>query len=132
MSANIILFDGYCNFCNFWVNFIIKRDKRKLFKFASLQSEKGKEILNRLNIQEKFTDNVILVKENDFFIKSTASLKILKQLSSPLKLFSFFLIVPVTIRDFIYDLLALNRYKIFGKRKYCRIPGKNEYDRFLS
>ena len=131
MDEKIILFDGYCNFCSFWVNFIIKSDLKKRFKFSCIQSDGGREILQRKGIKENITETVILLEGNNYFTKSTASLKIIHDLSFPVNLLSLFLIIPSPVRDFLYDLIAKNRYKIFGKRNNCRIPSGSEKERFL-
>lgn len=127
----IILFDGYCNFCNFWVDFVIKRDKKNIFKFTGLQSRTGREILTRFNLDANAPDTVILTEKSDYYIKSAACLNILKCLSSPLKIMYVLIILPAPIRDYFYELIARNRYKIFGKRKNCRVPSAAEKTRFL-
>lgn len=128
---NIILFDGVCNFCNASVQFIIKRDPRATFKFASLQSEIGNKLQQTYNIPEN-EDSLILIENDTFYIKSTAALRISKQLSYAWKLFYLFIIVPKPIRDWCYNLLAKNRYRIFGKTDICMIPNDEERKRFLS
>lgn len=129
----IILFDGVCNFCNNAVNFIIDRDKQGKFAFASLQSEIGVEIIKKhdLNVRHKDLDSIILVKNNQVYIKSMAALEIARELDGGWPLFYAFIIVPSIIRDFFYDLLAKYRYKLFGKSESCRIPTTHIRDRFL-
>ncbi len=131
MDKKIILFDGYCNFCNFWVDFVIKKDKNKIFKFAGIQSGRGQELLQSQNIKVT-PDTVILIEKGQHFTKSTASLRILGNLAFPVKFISYFLIIPRSVRDFIYDLIARHRYKLFGKMDYCRMPSESEKDRFLT
>jgi len=130
-SYSIILFDGVCNFCNYWVNFIIDRDVRNNFKFAALQSEKGNELLEKFNLPKNDFDSFILISKDKVYKKSAAALTIAKQLQGWIKIFSIFKILPVFITDLIYDLIAKNRYKIFGKRKACRIPTAEEKAKFL-
>ncbi len=127
----IILFDGVCNFCNFWVNFIIDRDKNDAFRFAALQSESGQQILKQLKLSTNDFDTFILVDGQDYYIKSTAALLISKHLQGLWKLLFVFIIIPGPIRNFIYDLIAINRYKIFGKRDGCRIPDEEEKRKFI-
>jgi predicted DCC family thiol-disulfide oxidoreductase YuxK len=130
-ELNIILFDGICNFCNFWVDFIIKRDKDKIFKFASLQSDAGKRIVEKYLIYKQDIESIILIKGEDYFIKSEAALEIVKELNSAWKIFYIFKVIPLPLRDFIYDLIAKNRYAIFGKRDLCRVPSEEEKSRFV-
>ena len=129
----IVLFDGVCNFCNSAVNFIIDRDKHGKFAFASLQSEIGIEIIkeHRLNARHKDLDSIILVKNNQVYIKSRAALEIARELDGGWPFFYVFIIIPPFILDFFYDLLAKYRYKLFGKSETCRIPTQEVRDRFL-
>lgn len=117
-----ILFDGVCNLCNGVVKFITKRDKNKKFSFLSLQSEEGKKILSRYNINALETDSIVYVKNNQAYIKSRAVLKIAGDLSGIYKIFIVFKIFPVFINDYFYDFVAKNRYKFFGKNDTCEIP----------
>ena len=80
-TSNIVLFDGVCNFCNFWVNFIIDRDVKNIFKFAPLQSEAGKKLTEKFSINIKDIDSVILIKDGKYFAKSEAALRIAKELT---------------------------------------------------
>lgn len=128
----IILFDGVCNFCNFWVNFVIDNDKKDTFRFAALQSEKGQLLLQKLKLNTSDFDTFVLIVSNKYFTKSTAALKISKELSSIVKIFYIFIFFPKPIRDFIYDLIAKNRYKFFGKKEVCRIPTDKERAKFLN
>lgn len=130
-KQKIILFDGVCNFCNFWVNFILDRDKNDLFKFAALQSKLGNEILKKFNMDNSSLESVILLDGESVYSKSTAALKIAKELSGPVKILYPLLILPKFLRDFFYDLIAKNRYKIFGKKDVCRIPTEEEKVKFL-
>ena len=130
-DKEIILFDGVCNFCNFWVNFVIKRDKKDLFRFASLQSEKSIELTSKFNFNALKQDTFILIKGDKFYTKSTAALMVCKELSSPIKILFPLIIVPKIFRDFVYDLIARNRYKLFGKRESCRIPTEQDKLKFF-
>lgn len=126
----IILFDGICNFCNSSVRFIIDRDPKGVFHFASLQSEIGQELLEKHNIP-KMTDSLVLVDEQQAYIESTAALKVSTKLTWPWKAFGLFLIIPKPLRDSIYRMIAKNRYKWFGKQESCMLPSENIRDRFL-
>lgn len=130
-EKQIILFDGVCNFCNFWVNFVIKRDKKNLFRFAVLQSEKAKELTSRLNIDISNFDTFFLIVGEKFYIKSTAALMVCKNLHDPIKILYPFIILPKIFRDLFYDIIAKNRYKLFGKRDICRTPTEAEKVKFL-
>ena len=129
----IVLFDGVCNFCNGAVNFIIDRDKQGKFAFASLQSEIGMEIIKKydLVVRYKDLDSIILVKNNQVYIKSRAALEIARELDGGWPLFYMFIIFPSFILDFFYDLLAKYRYKLFGKSETCRVPTSDIRNRFL-
>ncbi|MBE4910221.1 thiol-disulfide oxidoreductase DCC family protein [Bacillus luteolus] len=126
----IILFDGECNFCDQSVQFIIKRDPKGDFKFASLQSETGKELLSKYNAS-KSIDSIILIEDGHCYYKSSAALRICKKLKGAWKLLYLFIILPRPLRDFFYDIIARNRYKWFGKNESCRIPSPEERKRFL-
>ena len=127
----IILFDGICNFCNFWVNFILDRDKRDIFRFAALQSDAGQELLQKLRLKTTDFDTFILIDGETYFSKSTAAIRIAKNLSGPIKIFYLLIYLPKFLRDLFYEMIAKNRYKFFGKRVTCRIPGDEEKMRFL-
>ena len=131
-NHHIILFDGVCNFCNFWVNFIMNRDKNDIYKFAAMQSESGQKLLQEFKLNVSDFDTFVLIVNDKHFTKSTAALKISKNLRSVVKLLYPLIILPGPIRDFFYDLIAKNRYKFFGKRDICRIPSENERDKFLN
>lgn len=126
----IILFDGECNLCSFWVKYTLERDKKDIFRFASLQSKIGKKYLNQLNIKAN-TNTVILIEEDRYFRKSTVALHVLKNLGGIQSIFYGFIIIPTFIRDFFYDLIAKHRYQLFGT-KACELPlNKNYAHKFL-
>lgn len=124
-NYHIILFDGECNWCSFWVKFVIKRDKKDLFRFASLQSEIGRIIIKKYKINSHI-DSVILIENKQASIKSTAALRILKMLGGFPSLFYAFIIVPKFLRDGVYDLITKYRYKIFGTST-CTLPTDDHY-----
>ena len=130
-NSNIILFDGVCNFCNFWVNFIMKRDVKKKFKFASLQSEAGIRLSEKYSVKKEDIDSVILIEDDKYFIKSEAVLKIVKELTLSWRMLHCLKIFPLFLRNFVYDVLAKNRYILFGKKDSCRIPTEEEKSRFI-
>lgn len=129
----IILFDGVCNLCNTSVNFILKKDVYNKFIFTSLQSDAAKNLLLQFNdkIIKNNLDSILLIYKNKVYNKSTAVLYILKNLHFPYNLGFIFIIIPKFIRDYIYDVIARNRYKWFGRKETCRIPTKEELNKFL-
>lgn len=128
----IILFDGVCNFCNSSVNFIIKHDKNNFFKFAALQSEKGKELLKRYNIESERLGSIVLIENGKAFTKSSAALIITKHLNGLYPLLYSFIIIPPFIRNAVYNLIARNRYKWFGKKESCMIPSEKMKEKFMN
>ena len=130
-NHHIILFDGVCNFCNFWVNFIIYRDKNDTYQFAAMQSDSGQNLLKEFKLNTDDFDSFVLIVNDKQYTKSTAALMISKNLKSIVKLLYPLIILPEAFRDFFYNLIAKNRYKLFGKRDVCRIPTENEKKKFL-
>lgn len=131
-NKKIILFDGICNFCNDAVLKIINYDKKNQFIFTSLQSETGKKITNHLGINTSKIDSIILYEpEVAYYIKSTAALKIMISFGGLWKISKALFIFPESIRNIIYDFIAKNRYKWFGKKETCMIPSKEIQEKFL-
>ncbi|MGV8947003.1 MAG: thiol-disulfide oxidoreductase DCC family protein [Lutibacter sp.] len=130
-SKSIILFDGVCNLCNASVNFIIKHDKKNQFLFASFQSDAAKEILLQFNLKNLNEKSVILIETGKVYDKSTAALKIAKQLKGGFKLLYGFIFVPKFLRDWVYNFLANHRYNWFGKRESCMVPSPELKNKFL-
>lgn len=126
----IILFDGECNFCDKSVQFIIKRDPKGYFKFASLQSDIGIKLLEKYNASPDL-DSFVLIDGNNCFFKSSAALRVCKNLKGFWKLPYLLLIVPKPIRDIFYGIIAKNRYKWFGTKDSCMLPSPEERKRFL-
>ncbi|KAA0948659.1 thiol-disulfide oxidoreductase DCC family protein [Sporosarcina sp. ANT_H38] len=127
----IILFDGVCNFCDASVQFIIKRDPAAHFLFTSLQSEKGQELTKKYAIPED-VDSLVLIENGKAFTKSSAALRIAKKLDGLWHLFFLFILVPRRIRDVVYDFIATNRYKWFGKKEdACMLPSPEQRKRFI-
>lgn len=126
----IILFDGECNFCDRSVQFIIKRDPKGHFKFASLQSDIGKELLNEHKLPKNI-DSMVLLDNNHCYVKSSAALRICKNLKGAWKLLYLLLVVPKSFRDLFYEIISCNRYKWFGKKDICHLPSQEIRKRFL-
>lgn len=128
----VILFDGVCNLCNNSVLFIIKRDPKAKFKFASLQSELGKSQLEKFGLPVTELNSVLLIKDGKLFQKSNAALEIAKHLGGGWPVFYVFKLVPVFLRDGFYNWIARNRYRWFGKKDACMIPTPELKSRFLA
>ena len=127
----IIIFDGVCNLCNSSVSLIIKHDKKNYFRFATLQSVAGKKLLNKFNITNLPNESFVLIENNKAYIRSTAALRITKHLNKLYPLLYGFIIIPSPIRNFIYNYIARNRYKWFGKKDQCMIPSDELRSKFL-
>lgn len=128
--SGIILFDGVCNFCNSSVQFIIKRDPTGYFKFASLQSETGQQLLKQYRFSKEI-DSLVVIEKQKVYIKSSAALHICRKLTGFWRFFSILKVVPPIIRDYFYDMFAKNRYHWFGKRDSCILPTAEMKKRFL-
>jgi predicted DCC family thiol-disulfide oxidoreductase YuxK len=131
MPHPLILFDGVCNFCSFWVRFVIKRDPEKRFRFASLQSGVGQQILREIGLPSGEFNTVILVDGGKHYTKSSATLNIARRMKGLWPLLFMFIVIPSPIRDFFYDIIARNRYRWFGKKESCLVPTPDFEDRFL-
>ncbi len=130
-ESNIILFDGVCNFCNSAVNIVIKHDEKAMFKFAAQQSEIGIALLEKCNIGEGDMNSIVLIQGDQAYFKMDAVIHICQLLTGWPRIFILFKYLPRFLRNSLYDMVANNRYKIFGKRKECRIPDNNIKARFL-
>ncbi|MFY4775456.1 thiol-disulfide oxidoreductase DCC family protein [Metabacillus sp. RGM 3146] len=130
-SKPILLFDGVCNFCDSTVQLILKYDNKEEFQFAALQSDAGQHLLKEHKLPLKNFDSLVVIEENCCYLKSSAALRIIKNLSGFWKLLYVFIIIPRPIRDFFYGIIAKNRYKWFGQKESCRIPSPEERKRFL-
>ena len=126
----IILFDGVCLFCQKSVQFIIKRDKKAVFQFASLQSSIGRKMLQEHRVPTN-ENSLILLEDGCYYSKSTAALKVSKHLTHFWRLLYLFIIVPKPIRDFVYNFIAHHRYKLLNENTTCMIPTPEIRKRFL-
>jgi len=127
----IILFDGECNLCTGSILFIIKRDPKEYFRFATLQTEIGKMILRENNINPHQVDSIILVEKGKVYYRSDAVIKISRRLKGVWSVYYIFIIIPPVIRNFFYDLVARNRYRWFGKQPKCFVPDQKFRNRFI-
>jgi predicted DCC family thiol-disulfide oxidoreductase YuxK len=131
-NKKIILFDGVCNLCDNVVQFIIKRDKKDIFRFVALQSELGQEIINYLGVDRSKTDSIILYEPGHaYYYKAEAALKIAKELGGIFLLMMIFTILPKSLSNRMYDYVARNRYKWYGKKEECMIPTPEMKSKFL-
>ena len=121
-KGSILLFDGVCNLCDSLVGFVIRHDRSKKIIFSSLQSENGKSLLAQYGLPAGYLKSVVYIKENKYYTRSSAVLNILKDLGGGWSLFYGFIIIPVFIRDFLYNIIAGIRYRIFGKKISCLTP----------
>jgi len=134
MPNNIILFDGVCNFCNTWVDILLRIDRRKQFKFAPLQSDVGKKLLASIGKEADDISSVLLIKSDlTFYDKSRCVIKVVEELGPFAGTFSGMVekTVPARLRDGIYDTVAENRYNFLGKRTECRCSDPSFADRFV-
>jgi predicted DCC family thiol-disulfide oxidoreductase YuxK len=127
----LLLFDGVCNWCNAWVSFVIVHDPDGQFKFATLQSEQAKRILDDLNLSANDYQTFLLLEGCRVYTKSTAALRIIRHLSRWWPLFYLGVLVPPPIRDVVYDFVARHRYRWMGRAATCRVPTQTERDRFV-
>jgi len=127
----LIIFDGYCNLCSGLVQFLINRDKKDYFRFLSLQSDLTQKILASHKIPVNYNESIILIIENKLFFKSDAVLKITDKLGRFWVIFKVLRIIPKPMRDFLYDLVAKYRYKIFGKKQICMVSSENYRYKFI-
>ncbi|MDT0690182.1 thiol-disulfide oxidoreductase DCC family protein [Salegentibacter sp. F188] len=131
-NKKIVLFDGVCNLCDGAVKFIIEHDKKDVFRFASLQSEFGQKLIAERGLDPEELDSVVLIEPGvAYYRKSTAALEISRELSGGYSLLKNFLLLPEGFRDLIYDFVANNRYKWYGKKESCMIPTPELKAKFL-
>lgn len=128
---NVILFDGVCNLCNSAINFVIDRDKNDQYKFAALQSDYGQQYLEGNHQPLENFESIVYIENGEIYEKSTAALRIARNLNGAWPVLYAFIIVPKFIRDAVYNFIANNRYKFFGKRDQCRVPTPELKAKFL-
>jgi len=126
-----ILFDGVCNLCSGFVVFTIKRDPDAKFKFASLQSNEGGNLQKEFGIDPDNIKTMVLVENDNYYLKSDAVLRIFKHLDGMWFILFYLIYIPRPIRNFVYDLVANNRYRWFGKKDVCMLPTPELKKRFL-
>ncbi|MFC4543279.1 thiol-disulfide oxidoreductase DCC family protein [Halosolutus amylolyticus] len=127
----IVLFDGVCNLCNGFVQFLVPRDTEEQFYFASLQSEVGTQLLADHGLPTDELESIVLIEGDDCYVKSDAVIRIATILGGIYALLAPFRVVPRSIRDGLYDFVAANRYRMFGKKEQCLMPTGDVQERFL-
>jgi len=131
IPEHLLLFDGVCVLCNRSVQFVIKRDKSRKFRFASLQSDFGSKVLDGFNLDKTLTDSVIYVRSGNVYTQSDAALRIAKTFGGFWKMSVVFFIFPRFLRNIVYDFIARNRYRWFGKTESCMMPDDSVTDLFI-
>ncbi|QLG63225.1 thiol-disulfide oxidoreductase DCC family protein [Halorarum salinum] len=126
----VLLFDGVCNLCNGIVRFVVRFDDAGTFRFAPLQSAVGRALLERHGIDAGEFDSFVLVEGDEAYEKSTAALRVARGLDGPWPLFRPLLFLPERLRDATYDLVAANRYRVFGRTDECQLPPPELRERF--
>lgn len=129
--TSVIIFDGVCHLCNASVDFVMKRDQKRMFRYTANQMEAGQKILRDNGINPDQIETVYLYENGTLYDKSSAALRIARKLGFPYNLAFGFIIVPAFIRNIVYNLIAKNRYKWFGKKETCRLPTAEERSLFL-
>jgi predicted DCC family thiol-disulfide oxidoreductase YuxK len=127
----VVLFDGVCNVCSAWVQFLIARDPHARFRLASLQSPPGQAILAWCGLPTDEFDTMVFVEGGKAYFKSTAFLRVVRHFPWPWPLLSLAVAMPAFLRDWVYDRVALNRYALFGRREMCLVPTPDIRKRFL-
>lgn len=130
-QSPVILFDGICNLCCGWVRFLIRRDKSRKFRFASIQSDAGKKLLDSAGLNHIDPETIVYLKDKQFYQESSAVLEILSDLGGIWKAAALFQLIPKAVRNGIYRFIARNRYRIFGTRSSCLMPTPENAKRFL-
>jgi predicted DCC family thiol-disulfide oxidoreductase YuxK len=128
----VLLFDGICNLCNGMVAFVIARDPGARFRFGALQSDAARTLLSRVSAPQPLPDSIVLLEDGRIYTKSTAAIRIARGLRFPWPLVGVFLVVPRPVRDWVYDAVARNRYRWFGRRDVCMMPTADLQRRFIS
>lgn len=130
-GKKILLFDGVCNLCDGFVQFLLKRDKKAIYVFASLQSDMAKQLLEKHQVVDNGLETVVLIDGEQVYTHSDVALEVAKDLGGFYRVFSPLKILPKSFRNRIYDWVANNRYRWFGKKESCMLPKREWRSRFL-
>lgn len=131
VNQRVVLFDGVCKLCNGWAKFLIKHDQQQLFRLASVQSAEGQAILQYFDLPLDHFDTMAYVDNGRLFVRSTAVLQIVALLPAPWSWLTGLRLCPRPLRDWCYDRIALNRYRLFGRYEHCLLPSADHAKRFL-
>src|SRR5690348_6876242 len=131
MPNSIILFDGICNLCNGFVQFVIRHDKKNKFLFGSLQSDAAKKLLEPFHFPVEESKTIVLIEDGELFMRSRAVLRIASQLDGAWKLSAAFYIFPSFISDAVYNIISKYHYRFFGKKDSCMVPAPELRSRFI-
>lgn len=130
-GERVVLFDGVCKLCNGWAKFLIRHDQQQLFRLASVQSAEGQAILQYFGLPLDHFDTMVYVEDGQLLVRSSAVLRILALLPAPWRWLAWLRLCPAPLRDWCYDRIALNRYRLFGRYDSCLIPSADHAKRFL-
>lgn len=130
-GERVVLFDGVCKLCNGWAKFLIRHDARRQFRLASVQSPQGQALLAWYGLPTDRFDSMALIDEQGLHLRSTALLRILAHLPQPWRALAWLRLIPRWLRDWFYDRIALNRYRLFGRYEVCLLPSADHAERFL-
>jgi len=131
MAQNILLIDGECMLCQRITRFVVRHDEQKIFMFASLQSDAGKHLLRRYGMQEDYRDTFVLIQNKRHYTRSGAALRVCRELGGVWRSLYAFIVIPPLLRDFVYNIVAANRYRWFGKSDQCMLPAPELRSRFI-
>ncbi|MDQ0638080.1 putative DCC family thiol-disulfide oxidoreductase YuxK [Pedobacter sp. W3I1] len=132
MDQPVIFFDGVCNLCNASVQFVIAHDRKDQFKFTALQGDYAREVLPKFNADSEKLNTILLLKDGKIYTKSSAALRVARKLNGLIPLLYAFLLVPKFIRDWVYDIIAKNRYQWWGKQESCWVPTPELKSKFIA
>jgi predicted DCC family thiol-disulfide oxidoreductase YuxK len=131
-GERVVLFDGVCKLCNAWVRFLIRHDPQQRFRLASVQSVQGQALLAWFGLPTERFDTMALIEEGELLVRSDALLRIVAQLPGSWRFLAWLRIIPRPVRDWCYDRIALNRYRLFGRYDSCLLPSADHARRFLN
>ena len=128
---NVVLFDGVCRLCSAWARFLIRFDRQCQFKLATVQSPQGQALLQHHGLPTSYYDSMVLIENGQLYTQSTAFLRVMKRLRWPWPLLYLAWLIPAPLRNWLYDRIALNRYRLFGRYQQCVVPDKEALSHFL-
>ena len=130
-GESVVLFDGVCKLCNGWAKFLIRHDAQQTFRLASVQSSEGQALLRWFALPTDRFDTMVYIERGELLVRSDAVLRIVAQLPGPWRWLAWLRLIPRPLRDWCYDRIALNRYRLFGRYDSCLLPSADHDRRFL-